>query len=81
MARAPAPPPKEGFSLTRALGTLISVAITLAALGAAGYLAYSEGWLELPTVGADAGVGTAVPAATDGGVPADGDVVDAAVDD
>ena len=75
MAQAPAPPPKEGFSLAGALGTSISVAITLAALGAAGYLAYSEGWLELPAVGSvDAGVDAAID---DAGTPPDDSGLDA----
>lgn len=77
LAKAPEPPPKEGFSIAGALGTLISVAITLAALGAAGYLAYSEGWLELPTP-PDAGVDeAAMPGTSDGGVPDDAEVADA----
>jgi len=62
----PAPPPKKGFSMGDALGTVVSLTIAIGALGAAGYLAYSEGWLELPDpaavdagpepTGADAGV-------------------------
>lgn len=67
----PAPPPKRGFSLGNALGTIVSLTIAIGALGAAGYLAYSEGWLELPDPAAvDAGPqpAGAAPAAPDAGV-------------
>ncbi len=66
---APQPPPKKGFSLGNLLGTLISLAIAFGALGAAGYLAYSEGWLTLPDPAAIDG-GPQAPA-VDAGVPTD----------
>ena len=83
MAQAPEPPPKRRFSIMNALSTLLSLTIAGAALGAAGYLAYTQGWLELPTVPAagvpDGAVEGADAGAADGSVGADGGD-DAAVD-
>jgi len=70
--RPPEPAPKRGFSLGSVLGTVFSLAIAFGALGAAGYLAYAEGWLALPD-----------PDAVDAGprAPADAGAPDAFVGD
>lgn len=75
----PAPPPKKGMSLGATLTTLVSLAIAFGALGVAGYLAYLEGWFELPDPSAQAQDG-ALPA-VDAGAPADGAIGDGSLED